>query len=110
MRDEDEPEVVDDAPAPRVLNFAWMHPADMSKQDAVAQMHNCVLLITREKCIECYQNDQLVMRMDLTQAFPIAKFSATPGDGEPFEIKYIYEIADLIMEYSTDYAYFVVID
>ena len=111
VQDEDVPEVVsDDASAPRVFNFAWMHPAGMSKQNAVAQMHNCVLLVTREKYIECYQNDLMVMRIDLTQAFPVAKFCATPSDGEPFEIKYIYEIADLIMRYSTDDSYFVVID
>ena len=108
VQDEDE-EPENGAGAPRGFYFTRTQP-NAPKQDVVALVHNCVLLLTREKCIECYQNDQLVMRVDLTEAFPTAKFSATPGDGEPFDVRYIYEIADLIMEYSTDYSYFVVID
>ena len=108
--DVEETEAADnDASMPRVLLFARTEP-NAPKQDVVAMVHNCVLLITREKCIECYQDDQLVLRMDLTQAFPVAKFSGTLADGESFDIRYIYEIADLIKEYSTDYSYFVVID
>ena len=104
--------VRDEEPAgdiPRLLGFtnAWR---GAKKEDVVAYVHNCVLLITRERCIECYLNDKLVLRIDLVLSGAYAKFEVKEGDGEPYQIDYIYEIVDLIKQYSIDNGYFVVID
>ena len=109
VQDEEVETLEDAGNLPRLFNFtnAARHT---KKEDVVAFAHNCVLLITGERCIECYQDDRLTMRIDLVLAVPYVKFEVKEGDNAPYQIDYIYEIVDLVKQHSTDYSYFVVID
>ena len=106
VRDEEDESVGN---LPRLLGFTDA-PIGTKKEDVVAYVHNCVLLITRERCIECYQNDQLTLRIDLELSGQYMKFAVSETGKEPYQVDYIYEITQLIMQHSTDYSYFVVID
>ena len=93
----------------RKFNFAVASPG-VTKEDIVPVVHNCVLLITREQCIECYQNDQMVLRISLVLSTPYVKFAVSEVEGVVYEVRYIRDVAALVQNYSTDDTYFVVID
>jgi hypothetical protein len=93
----------------RLLQYGVASPG-ATKEDIVALTHDCVLLITRERCIECYQNDELILRIDLVLSMPYAKFAVSAPNEVTYEVQYIRDVAALVRDYSTDYTHFVVID
>jgi hypothetical protein len=80
------------------------------KEDVVAVTHNCILLITQERCMEFYRDDQLYLRIDLVADLTSMKFTVKEVGGATYDVKYISDIANRIMNNSTDYTYFVVLD
>ena len=93
----------------RRMNFACAL-SGTDKEEVVSKTHNCVLLITREQCIECYQNYQLVLKIQLVLSVPYAKFAVTEQKGAMYEVRYIRDVMNLVLSHSTDDSYFVVID
>ena len=95
---------------PRLFGFVAASPG-ATREDVLAMVDDCVIMNTGEHYIECYQKDELTCRIDLVFAIPYAKFAVTiPGAGATYEVRYIRDVVDLVNQYSTDYAYFVVID
>ncbi len=107
VTDEDEEE--ESGNFPRLLNFVAARPGS-TIEEVVAFTHSCVIMSTRDQCIECYQDDKLICRIQLVLSVPYAKFAVTAGDTAVYEVRYIRDVVDLVKQYSTDYTPFVVID
>ena len=94
---------------PRMTTFVYA-PTGTSKDALKQNLHSFVLLSVSEQCIECYQYDEMSVRIKLTTSpFNISFHVTSVADGGEYDLHSVKEIMDTIYNYSYEGTFFVIL-